>query len=45
MVTEVEGSLKIKEAQLITPSDDFNGASVYLMADMTSIDTDNEARD
>ena len=39
MVTEVEGSVKI------TPKDDFSDASVYLVADMHSIDTDNEARD
>ncbi|MEO5905353.1 MAG: YceI family protein [Saprospiraceae bacterium] len=45
MVTEVEGSVKIKESTLITPTADFSDATVYLVADMNSIDTDNEGRD
>ncbi len=45
MVSDIQGSIKIKEATLATPKEDFTDASVYLLADMTSIDTDNDARD
>src|SRR5688572_30159814 len=45
MVSEIEGSMEIKEATLITPNPDFSNASVYILADAASIDTDNNARD
>ncbi|HZV69107.1 MAG TPA: YceI family protein [Saprospiraceae bacterium] len=45
MVSEIEGSLKITEATLSTPNDDFTDARVTLKADMSTIDTDNDGRD
>lgn len=45
MVTEIEGSLKIREATLASQGEDFSDASVRIIADMNSIDTDNEGRD
>lgn len=45
MVSEVEGSFKITEAGLNVPNEDFTGASVTMIADVKSIDTDNEVRD
>ena len=45
MVSEIEGSIKISEATLTTPNDDFTDASISLSADMNTIDTDNDGRD
>ncbi|MEO6133211.1 MAG: YceI family protein [Saprospiraceae bacterium] len=45
MVSEIEGSIKITEATLTTPNDDFTDALVTLQADMNTIDTDNDGRD
>jgi polyisoprenoid-binding protein YceI len=45
MVSEIEGSVKITEATITSPKEDFSDASVYLVGDMNSIDTDNDARD
>lgn len=45
LVSEIEGSVKIKEATLTSPNEDFSDASIYLAGDMNSIDTDNDARD
>jgi polyisoprenoid-binding protein YceI len=45
MVSDIQGSVQIKEAKLTTPNDDFSDASVYVLADMNSIDTDNDQRD
>ncbi len=44
-VSDIQGSIKIKDATLTTSKEDFTDASVYLLADMTSIDTDNDNRD
>ncbi len=45
MVSDIEGSIQIKEATLIPPDEDFSGATVFLVADMSTIDTDNDDRD
>jgi polyisoprenoid-binding protein YceI len=45
MVSEVEGSFKILEATISAPGEDFTGASVYLTADVRSVDTENKDRD
>jgi polyisoprenoid-binding protein YceI len=45
MVSEVEGSFRIIDATIEAPSDDFTGASVYLTADVRSVDTENKDRD
>ena len=45
MVSDIQGSIKIKEATLNTPKADFTDATVYLLGDMSSIDTDNDQRD
>jgi polyisoprenoid-binding protein YceI len=45
MVSDVTGSFQIKEATLNTTGDDFNNASAYLVADVSSIDTDVPDRD
>ncbi|MBK9984616.1 MAG: YceI family protein [Saprospiraceae bacterium] len=45
MVSEIEGSLKITNATLTTPNEDFTDAVVSLEADMNTIDTDNDSRD
>ena len=45
MVSEIEGSVQIKEAALTTVNDDFSDASVSIKADMNTIDTDNDGRD
>jgi polyisoprenoid-binding protein YceI len=46
MVTDVEGSFKIKEASIVAPRDnDFTDAVVTLVADINSVQTDNEQRD
>ena len=45
MVAEVEGSIKITEATLTVPGEDFSDATVSIRGDMSSIDTDNDGRD
>jgi polyisoprenoid-binding protein YceI len=44
-VSDVDGSFKITDATITSPSDDFNGATVELTADAASINTDQDARD
>ena len=45
MVSEIEGSMKIIEADLVSAGNDFTNASVSIRADVNSIDTDHEGRD
>lgn len=45
MVAEIEGSMKITKADLITPKEDFADAEIYIWVAVNSIDTDNDARD
>lgn len=45
MVSDVEGSFKIKEATITTPKEDFTDATVTLVADVASVSTENEKRD
>jgi polyisoprenoid-binding protein YceI len=45
MVSDIEGSFKIKEATLTTPNDDFTDAVITLKTDIATIDTDNDQRD
>lgn len=45
MIAEIEGSMVIKEARLTTPNKDYTDASIYILADVNTIDTDNDARD
>jgi polyisoprenoid-binding protein YceI len=46
MVSDVEGSFKIKEVTLTAPNaNDFADASVTMTADAASVNTDNDARD
>lgn len=45
LVADIEGSVVIKEAQLTTTGQDFSGATIQILGDMRSIDTDNDARD
>ncbi|RKR80876.1 polyisoprenoid-binding protein YceI [Mucilaginibacter gracilis] len=44
-VSDVEGSFKVTDATITSATDDFNGATVELTADATSVNTDQEARD
>ena len=44
-VTDIEGTFKISEATLVTKGDDFTDASATLVADMSTVDTDNDMRD
>ncbi len=44
-VSDVEGSFKITEASITSTGEDFNGATVELTADASSLNTDNDARD
>lgn len=44
-LADVEGSFKIKESTITSNSKDFADATVTLIADAASIDTDNEMRD
>lgn len=44
-LADVEGSFKIKESTITSNGKDFTDASVTLIADAASIDTDNEMRD
>ena len=45
MVAEVEGSIQIKQATLKATKDDLSDASISILADMNTIDTDNDGRD
>ena len=45
MISEIEGSFKIKESTITAQKEDFSDAVVYLVADVNSIDTDVEERD
>ncbi len=45
LVTDVEGSIVISEATLVATGDDFANASISVKGDMSSINTDNDARD
>ena len=45
MVAEIEGSIKITKATLTKPKQDFSDATIYILADINSIDTDNDGRD
>ncbi len=45
MVSDVEGSFKIKEAVITAPNADFTDASVTMTADAASVNTENEQRD
>lgn len=45
LVSEIEGSIEIKEATLITPNADFTDATIHILGDMATIDTDNDSRD
>lgn len=44
-LADVEGSFKIKESSITTNGKDFTDATVTLVADAASVDTDNELRD
>ena len=45
MISEVEGSFKIKESTITAQKEDFSDAVIHLVADVNSIDTDVEERD
>lgn len=45
MVSEVEGNFKQFEGKVISKSDDFNGAEVQFVAQVASVNTENEKRD
>lgn len=44
-LSDISGSFKIKEGTLTAPKDDFSDASVTIVADVNSVDTDNDDRD
>lgn len=44
-LSDIEGSFKIKEATISAAKDDFSDANVSLVADVNTIDTDNDDRD
>lgn len=44
-LADVEGSFKIKESSVTANGKDFSDATVILIADAASVDTDNEMRD
>jgi polyisoprenoid-binding protein YceI len=44
-VSDVEGSFKMTSATITTTGDDFSGATVELVADATSLNTEQDARD
>lgn len=44
-VSDVEGSFQIKEASIVTPKDDFTDATVTLVADVNTVNTENADRD
>jgi len=45
MISEIAGTFRMKEATLTTTSDDFSDATVTMIADVKSINTDVEDRD
>ena len=45
LITDVEGQFKDFEATIVSPSEDFQNATIEFSADIASIDTDNEKRD
>jgi len=45
MVAEIEGSIIISQARLTFTQPDFSDANIYILADVNTIDTDNDARD
>jgi polyisoprenoid-binding protein YceI len=45
MVSEVEGAFKNFDVKVTSTNDNFEGAQVELSADISSINTDNDARD
>lgn len=45
VISTVTGSFKTFEGQIITESDDFDGAKISFLADTSSIDTNQEQRD
>lgn len=45
MVAEIEGSMQIKKATFYSAKDDLSDATVYILADVNTIDTDNDGRD
>ena len=45
MISEIEGSFRMKEAQLTTSGEDFSEATVTMVADVKSINTEIEDRD
>ncbi|MBX2940768.1 MAG: YceI family protein [Cyclobacteriaceae bacterium] len=45
MVSEVEGNFKQFEGKVISKSEDFNGAAVEFVAQVASVNTENERRD
>lgn len=45
MLSDIEGSFMITQGKITTPGEDFSNASVELVADTKSIDTDNDQRD
>ncbi|MBC7947808.1 MAG: YceI family protein [Chitinophagaceae bacterium] len=44
-ISDIHGTFKLTKASIEAPNDDFTNATVYLEADMNSIDTDNDDRD
>lgn len=45
MISEVEGSFKMKESTITAHKEDFSDAVVYMVADVNTIDTDVDERD
>ncbi len=45
MLSDVDGTFKMKEASIKAPKDDFSDATVTMVADVKSVDTDVDARD
>ena len=45
MISEIEGSFRMKEAVLTTPNEDFSDATVTMVADVKSVNTEIEDRD
>jgi len=44
-VSEIEGSFKMTEATITSSKEDFSDASVYMVADVNTVNTDNADRD
>ena len=45
MVSEIEGSIEITDAELVSAGNDFSNASISIKGDMATVDTDNSGRD